>query len=302
MKIRSSKHFGPLALASLAFGLMLTSSVKTMAADATDSSASDASSTKSFVYKHAKQGDLELLVDYPPNWRESDHRPAIVFFFGGGWQNGSTRQFEPQATYLAGRGLVAVRADYRVKARQDVTPKECVEDAKSAMRWVRKNATTLGIDPDRIIAAGGSAGGHLAACTFFTPGLDAEGEETSISCKPCALVLFNPVLRFDNVPSLMERIGDDEVLGKAISPTVHLTKDAPPTIMFYGTDDKLMAQGEEYMKRMHELGRNCELFKAEGQRHSFFNRAPWQERTLARADEFLASLGYLDGTPTLKVP
>jgi carboxylesterase type B len=131
---------------------------------------------KTFTYKKTKQANLEIIIQYPPGWKETDKRPGIVFFFSGGWTGGLVEQFEPQAGYLASRGMVAARADYRVKSRHGVTPKECVEDAKSAVRWMRQNAGILGIDPDRIVAAGGSAGGHIAACTAFTPGLEADGE------------------------------------------------------------------------------------------------------------------------------
>ena len=249
--------------------------------------------TKSFVYKKTKQADLELVVHYPLGWKDSDKRPAIVFFFGGGWENGKITQFEPQASYLARRGMVAARADYRVKSRQGVTPKECVEDAKSAVRWLRANAAKLGVDSDRIVAAGGSAGGHIAACTAFTPGLDAEGEDAKISSRPNVLVLFNPVLRFVGIPELMGRISNNETLGKAISPTLHLTKDSPPTLIFFGTADRLAAMGDEFMKKSKELGHPAELFTAEGQPHGFFNRPPWQEKTTQRMDEFLVSIGYI---------
>jgi len=249
--------------------------------------------TKSFVYKKTKQADLELVVHYPLGWKDSDKRPAIVFFFGGGWENGKITQFEPQASYLARRGMVAARADYRVKSRQGVTPKECVEDAKSAVRWLRANAAKLGVDSDRIVAAGGSAGGHIAACTAFTPGLDAEGEDAKISSQPNVLVLFNPVLRFVGIPELMGRISNNETLGKAISPTLHLTKDSPPTLIFFGTADRLAAMGDEFMKKSKELGHPAELFTAEGQPHGFFNRPPWQEKTTQRMDEFLVSIGYI---------
>jgi acetyl esterase/lipase len=254
---------------------------------------------KTFTYKHAKQADLAMDVHFPPDWKKEDHRPAIVFFFGGGWENGTIQAFEPQARYLAGRGMVAARADYRVKSRHGVTPKECVEDAKSAVRWLRQNAAKLGVDPDRIVAAGGSAGGHIAACTACS-GLDAEGEDTKVSSRANVLVLFNPVLRFG--PQMLQRIGNDEALGKAISPTLHLSKDSPPTLLLFGTDDWLLTQGEEFVKRSKELGHRAELFTADGQPHGFFNRSPWREKTLRRADEFLASLGYLQGEPTIQVP
>src|SRR5690349_2245960 len=87
---------------------------------------------QTFTYKKTKQANLAIHVHYPPDWKKEDKRPAIVFFFGGGWTAGRIEQFEPQAKYLAGRGMVAARADYRVKSRHQVTPDACVEDAKSA--------------------------------------------------------------------------------------------------------------------------------------------------------------------------
>ena len=201
-------------------------------------------STKTFTYKTIPDGKLEMVVHYPPGWKDTDKRPAIVFFFGGGWENGTIQAFVRQADHLARRGMVAARADYRVKSRQGVTPDKCVEDAKSAVRWLRANASRLGIDPDRIVAAGGSAGGHIAACTALTDGLDAEGEDRSVSSKPNALVLFNPVLRFHGLPAMMKRIDNDEAVGKAISPTLHVSKATPPTLLFFGTRRLAHRSGE----------------------------------------------------------
>jgi acetyl esterase/lipase len=120
---------------------------------------------KTFTFKKTTKADkitpvsLEMHVHFPTDWKKDDKRSAIVFFFGGGWTSGTVQQFEPQAAYLASRGMVAARAEYRVKSRHEVTPDACVEDAKSAVRWLRQNAALLGIDPDRIVASGGSAGG-----------------------------------------------------------------------------------------------------------------------------------------------
>ena len=270
---------------------------------ASSSAADDkATTTKVVTYKQTKQAPLEMTFHFPASWKEADKRPAIVFFFGGGWTSGNIKQFEFQANYLAERGLVAARADYRVKSRHNVTPEQCVEDAKSAIRYVRANAAKLGVDPIRIVASGGSAGGHIAACTAFTDGLEADGEDHAVSSKPNVLVLFNPVLRFDGVKSLMDRLGGDEALGKNLSPTLHIQAASPPTLLMFGTADSLFAQGEEFVKRSKEQGHRADLMTAPDQPHGFFNRSPWQERTLVRADEFLASLGYLEGKPTLKLP
>jgi hypothetical protein len=81
---------------------------------------------------------------------------------------------------------------------------------------------------------------------------------------------------------------------------LHLKKDSPPTLIFFGTADRLKAMGDEYLKRSKELSHRAEMFTAEGQPHGFFNRSLWQERTLRRADEFLVSLGYIEGKPTMK--
>ena len=118
-------------------------------------------------------------------------------------------------------------------------------------------------------------------------------EDANVSSKPNALVLFNPVLRFSGIPQLMERIGGDEALGKAISPTLHLTKDSPPTLIFFGTADRLAAMGDEFMEKSKELGHKAELFTAEGEGHGFFNRPPWLDKTTQRMDGFLVSIGSL---------
>ena len=111
------------------------------------------------VYKHASGDDLWIYRFEPEGHDPSaDQRPAAVFFFGGGWNGGSVSQFEKHARYLAQRGIVAFLADYRVKSRQGITPDACVQDGKSAIRWVRANASRLGVDPKRIAAGGGSAG------------------------------------------------------------------------------------------------------------------------------------------------
>ncbi len=261
---------------------------------------SGAAATKEYVYKKTPKGDLRMTVHFPPGWKAGEERAAVVFFFGGGWTGGTIRQFADQAAYLASRGMVAARADYRVKSRHGVTPDACVEDAKSAVRWLRRKATDLGIDPDRLVGAGGSAGGHIAACAAMTPGLDAKGEDAAISSKPNALVLFNPVLDFTNLKGYSA--GLDEAMRQRISPNRHTGKDTPPAILFYGTKDKFLEHGRAMLANAKRDGNRCEVWTAAGQPHGFFNRSPWKQLTEIEADKFLVSLGYLKGKPTVEPP
>jgi hypothetical protein len=78
--------------------------------------------TKTFTLKKTKQADLAIPVHFLPDWKKEDKQPAIVFRFGGGVRTGRVGQFEPQAAYLAGRGMVAARAGNQVKDRHGVEP------------------------------------------------------------------------------------------------------------------------------------------------------------------------------------
>jgi acetyl esterase/lipase len=249
--------------------------------------------TRKVVYKQI--GDVALALDVyePESLRPTDKRPAIIFFFGGGWSSGSTTQFSRHADHFAKRGMVAIGADYRVKSRHGVTPFECVKDAKSAVRWVRAHAAELGVDPDAIVASGGSAGGHLAACAGVIDGLDEEGEDAAISSRPNALILFNPVIdtgiRGYGSKVLAER-------ARTISPVEHVTKEAPPTIIFHGdADTTTPVEGvRTFRDAMKALDRRCDLVEFPGAKHGFFNRGAPFAKTLEQSDAFLVSLGYLD--------
>ncbi len=262
---------------------------------------------REYVYKTTPETELNLYVHFPPGWKQEDSRPAMVFFFGGGWRRGTVEHFRAQAEYFATRGMVTARADYRISSRHGVTPDKCVEDAKSAVRWIRSHAGELGVDPDRIVASGGSAGGHLAACTALTPDLEAEGENLSVSSKPNVMVLFNPALNLTS-GKILELLGkrfppelrDNTALLRLISPTQHLKKDSPPAILFYGTEDILLDHGMEFMKIAGKLNHRSEFHMVSGQGHGFFKYTPWIERTIRGADEFLISLGYLRGAPTIR--
>ena len=267
------------------------------------------------LYRKTPQGELYLHFYFPPDSKAGDTRPAIVFFFGGAWKTGSSEAFVPQAEYFASRGLVAAAADYRIRSKHGTTPDKAVEDAKSAVRWVRAHAVELGVDPNRIIASGGSAGGHLAAATALLEDFDPNDDDAAreraagfipadenISCRPSALVLFNPVLDLTRLSQRAPAGDVDDLTKKQLSPTLYLRSSAPPAILFYGTSDKFLAQGEAYAAKAKNLGVRAEVYAAAGMPHGFFNRSPWTEVTAHKADEFLASLGYSKGPPTINLP
>lgn len=248
------------------------------------------------VYKTVDTVSLKMKVYYPDDFKPGDRRPAIVLFFGGGWNNGKIDQFKRQAIYFAGLGMIAITPDYRVKSRQNTTPFESVKDAKSAMRYVRSNADKLGIIPNKIAAGGGSAGGHIAAATDLCA-IDETTDNLSIDARPNALVLFNPV--FNNGPGNYgyDRFGDKYT---QISPYHNIKKGAAPTIVFLGTKDELIPvkTAEMYKQKMEEVGSRCDLFLYEGQGHGFFNyspklKTPYFDQTLKEATTFLKSLGYI---------
>lgn len=254
------------------------------------------------VYKKTPQGELTLHFSFPVDWKASDKRPAIVFFFGGGWKNGSFTQFVSQSDYFASRGLVAASADYRIESIHHTTPDKCVEDAKSAVRYLRQHASELGLDPDKVIASGGSAGGHIAACTALIDAFDAESDGKGISAKPNAMVLFNPALNIDELSVERKASSEDVARSEAITPNRFIKAGTPPCIMFFGTNDALKKGADGYLAKAKPLGLLAELWTAEGQGHGFFNRAPWAQVTARKADEFLISLGYLKGEPTVQIP
>ena len=263
------------------------------------------------TFKKTIQTDLNLWIFYPDNHKKNDKAASIVFFFGGGWNGGNPAQFLQQAKYLQQRGMVSILADYRVKSRNNTQAIYCLKDAKSAIRWVRTNARKIGIDPNRIVASGGSAGGHLAAATGTIPIHDEEGENLKISSVPNAMILFNPGLilapikEFDisnswpanRTSNLKDRIG---VEPKSFSPYHFVNENTPPTIIFHGTKDKTIPHEsvEFFDLRMKKFNNKSNLYLYDGEEHGFFNygrknQGPFND-TMSKAEKFLKDLGYIN--------
>ncbi len=217
--------------------------------------------SEKILYKKTPQEDMYLYL-LRPEGKAKKVLPAIIYFTGGGWVNGSVDSQIANAAWFRDQGIIGITADYRVKSRHGTSPVECIQDAKSAVRYVRIHAKELGIDPDKIIVAGGSAGGHIAACTSIS-GEDEPDEDLTISSKGNALVLHNPVL--------------GEGFGEAFftehpefSPILHINKGWPPTIISCGTADKTtpFAVAQKFTRLMIEAGNTCELIPVKDADHS----------------------------------
>lgn len=273
------------------------------------------------VYRTIGDVKLNAYIFEPKDHAKTDRRPAAVFFFGGGWKGGTPGQFLPQCLHLAERGMVAISVDYRVKSRHDVFPQGCVRDAKAAIRWVRANAERLGVDPDRVVAGGGSAGGHLAAATALLPGFE-DDDNKGVSSTPNAMLLFNPAVVLAPVeghPDLLtaEKFADigERCDGRpqAVSPYHFVRAGLPPSIIFHGVNDEAVAfpTVQLFQKAMSAAGNRCELKAYEDQPHGFFNPGRWKDeagagaklhyyKTLAEVDAFLESLDYLKPAPIVE--
>ncbi|MBK1875876.1 alpha/beta hydrolase fold domain-containing protein [Pelagicoccus mobilis] len=256
--------------------------------------AADPAPGKAYTYKEANGVTLDVEIYFPEDWEPSDKRPAMILFHGGGWGKGSLKAFRYQSAYFASRGLVAATASYTLAGKQKdqvegVSRKRvCIVDAKSAIRWMKENGNQLGIDPEKIIAGGGSAGGHICMLATNNPGLNDPNDSDAYDTSVAAYVLFNPA--FGAVDS---RDPEVHILK-------HLKENFPPAVVFFGTKDKWLKGWAEVEQKLESLQYDgLELWMAPGKDHAFFNRQPWKDLTLIEADRFLVELGYLEGEPTL---
>ena len=250
---------------------------------------------------------LRAYIYNPKGHQRGADRPVALFFFGGGWANGTPSQFMPHCKHLASRGMVAITLDYRVASRHQVKAISCVRDAKSAVRWVRQNQQRLGVDPKRVLVSGGSAGGHIAACTAVLEKFDEETEDRNVASRPNALALFNPALVLAPIrgeqpldekrsANLENRLG---VAPVELSPYHHVRRGLPPTIIFHGQADTVVPfkTAQQYKDKARQLGNRCQLVGYPGQSHGFFNQSRGAKgryhETVQSLDAFLVSLGYL---------
>lgn len=260
----------------------------------------DAPAGKPYIYKHSAGKPRQMEIYFPPGHDPARAKvPGVILFHGGSWSGGNLNQFRVACAYFASRGLVCATAEYQKLGAADAkklpageTKKRvCVIDAKSAIRWFKQHAGELGIDPQRIIAGGGSAGGHISALATMNPGLNDPADPKAFDTSIVAYLWFNPA--FDT--------GDTK--DPEIDILRHLKADLPPAIVFFGDQDPWKKGWDTAHAKWEKLGtQTIDLQIAPGQSHSFFNKDPWRTVTLIAADRFLVKQGLLTGEPPLQAP
>jgi acetyl esterase/lipase len=253
---------------------------------------------------YGKGGGRDLRLDLFLPKSGAGPFPAVVYIHGGGWVNGSKTAFQRHAAYMATRGFAGACIEYRLSGEAKYPA--AVHDSKAAVRWVRANAKTLRINPEKIGCAGGSAGGHLVAMLGTTAGfkrLEGDGGHPGQSSRVAAVAAFNPAVDFESFGKLGPGNAQNAVakflgvtyaenprLWADAAPPTHAGKGSPPFLFLHGTADTTVPyqQSVDMMKRLQAAGTHAEIFTAEGAGHGFFNRPPFYEPTLKRMEEFFS--------------
>jgi acetyl esterase/lipase len=264
---------------------------------------------KDIVY--GKGGTEDLKLDLARPELTEGLRPGIVYIHGGGWSGGRRADYKNDIQEAARRGYVAVTIEYRL-TQPDKTGKAKypfpaqIEDCKCAVRWLRANAEKYHVDPNRIGATGGSAGGHLSLLVGVAGSekkFDGTGGNSDASSKvQCVVNYFGPtdLPRMYGYEKRVDGLLNTLVGGtpqqrpdqyKEASPVTYVTKDVCPILSIHGTADKLVPveQAVEFDAAMKKAGATSELMILEKQGHGFFGPAASKAReaTFAFFDKHL---------------
>jgi acetyl esterase len=240
-------------------------------------------------YKNAKGKALTAHIFYPTGFSQSEKIPGYVFFHPGGWSMGEPGWGYDLCRHLSKLGVVAASFEYRLSSIGGDSPADAVSDAKSAIRWTREHSIELGIDPNRVLAGGISAGGHLALCTAMVAGFDNPDDNMNVSAVPQALALHtapvNPITDNHFIELLQGRAKPED-----LSPFHHVKGGLPPMFIIQGTADEIVSYDsvKAFSRKMQEAGNQCDLHPFEGADH-FSIHVTDQARAIRLIDEFVMS-------------
>jgi acetyl esterase/lipase len=248
-----------------------------------------------------KGGDKPLLLDLFKPREIKQPVPGLIFVHGGSWDHYTRKLYDGYCGRFAKNGYVAATVEYRLSGEAPFPAQ--IQDVKCAIRWMRANAKQLGVDPNKIGLAGGSAGGHLVLLAAYAntddPELEGTGGNGGVSSRVQAVIdLYGPIeLKGRSTRSVVKLMGGKtskeapELYAKA-SPITHLTKDAPPTLILHGTVDELVniSQSDKLAAKLSELGVPYLYDRQEGWHHAMDAVAEVNVRCVWMMDQFLAQV------------
>ncbi|MES2439714.1 MAG: alpha/beta hydrolase [Verrucomicrobiota bacterium] len=248
-----------------------------------------------YVYEQRPEGDV-LAHLFLPEKDLGVPRPVVLFFHGGFWDSPTPTQFVPHCLHFAARGAVAVAAETRTSAKHGTGPLEAIEDARELIRWLRHNADTFNLDPNKITVGGAAGGAYLALLATMPKAKDLPPVD-GVDCFPQALILFSTLINTAAKGPAMDRFPDAKT-AKRLSPTNLIRRKLPPMLFFHGKSDRItpFEEVDKFRRRMRWRGNSCELIDFVRADHSFFNFNVSHknfELTIGAADRFLVDRGLL---------
>ncbi len=250
------------------------------------------------VYKKTDTEDLTFYLYKPENWKATDRRPLMLMFHGGGWRGGNPAQFSNQCRDYAGKGFVAITASYRLATDDNNVVEsyfQTVKDAKSAIRYAKNHAAELGIDPTKIIAAGSSAGAHIAISAALLDPLNDPSDNLQVDPSPAAVILMCPVIDAGPSPGyscIHARMKDRY---REFSPIDNLRKGMPPQLILLGDLDHILSaeHAKTYRQKVEALGNRCDVVMFAGAKHGAFYDGEYYTRSVLSVLRFLTELNLM---------
>ena len=255
---------------------------------------------KDVEYGHTGMRPLTLDL-YSP--RETDGPvPGLIFIHGGGWKAGSKEDYRIYGLTFAQKGYVVASVQYRLSGEAPYPA--AVHDVKAAVRWMRSAAASIGVDPDRIGVAGGSAGGHLAMMVGYTSDVEAfdgDSGNAGVSSRVQAVVdLYGPADLTTEFARSQSEAGSllkkflggtyDEQTAKYVeaSPIQYVTPDDPPTLVLHGTIDEVVPvnQSDLLAAKLNESGIPYVYDRLPGWPHAMDVANPVNERCVWFMERF----------------
>jgi acetyl esterase/lipase len=282
-------------LATIALGVAAFAQTKTKPSPLPSEPPDTVKAELDITYGKTPEQELKLDIYRPKSG--GDKLPACVLVHGGGWVKGDKEKFRPLAIALAERGYVVANIEYRLGPAAKYPAG--VQDCSLAVRWVRANAKRLGLDPQRIGAWGGSAGGHLvgllaaAPGTFLTADLKDESAAVQATCIMAGPTDLTNEKFVESLRRAKEQSYSFQWLGKLYddapglyreaSPITHFTKATGPVLFLTGDLDN-PERDAAGMAKLQSLGVPTKQVILKDAKHGCWMQRPWFEQCVDAVD------------------